>query len=267
MPAASTAPFFVLKALHFTGSTILTQHDADTVARPYLGRRIGLAEIEAMRRAATEQYIARGYVTSGFTVPNQDVGNGVLTLHAVEGKIGRVDVTGTHWLNPNWVKAEIGEGLLQPFDISTLGQYQQILLRDPFIKRLNLSVQPGLAPGDAVVEPDAHPGDLRRLHRLPRQAFGGDAPQHGRVPGLHDRQPEPGHRLLDGDDSHPRGGRRGDRCSGVERDRGRLGTGRLPGHPADRAFDGLGPQHVVSGDGQAFPGIQRHAAERCDAPT
>lgn len=105
-----------------------------------------------MRRAATALYVARGFVTSGFTVPNQNVGNGVLTLHAVEGKVTRIVVTGTHWLRPGWVKSEIAEGVSRPFNIGTLGRYQQILLRDPFLKRLNLSVQPGLKPGNAVVQ-------------------------------------------------------------------------------------------------------------------
>jgi len=40
-------------------------------------------------------------------------------------------------------------GVTTPFNVNDLGRQQQILLQNPFLRRLNLSIQPGLVPGEA----------------------------------------------------------------------------------------------------------------------
>jgi hemolysin activation/secretion protein len=62
---APGATGIVLEAVRFVGNTAIATADLQAVARPYLGRPLGIADLEILRRKVTLLYVERGYVNSG----------------------------------------------------------------------------------------------------------------------------------------------------------------------------------------------------------
>jgi hemolysin activation/secretion protein len=154
-PAAvplDTAPRFVLLGYKIDGNTVLEEAAVRDIIAPYLNKPVSIADLEEMRRQLTLLYITRGYINSGFTVPDQDVSRGVVVFHATEGRIAELNVAGTDHFSPDYFNARLQRGLTTPFNVNDLQEEQQILLQDPLVRRLDLDVQPGLAPGQAKLQ-------------------------------------------------------------------------------------------------------------------
>jgi hemolysin activation/secretion protein len=144
----------VLRGYHVDGNTVLDNAAIDAVFAPYLNRPVSIADLEEMRTRLTRLYVDRGYINSGFVIPDQDASSGIVTFHAVEGRVTEVGTTGTVHFDPDYFNARLERGLSVPFNINDLQAEQQILLQDPLVRRLNLDVAPGLTPGEAKVQAD-----------------------------------------------------------------------------------------------------------------
>ena len=140
---------FVLRGIRLVGNSVLAQAEIDRAVALFVGRSVGLADIEQVRRQLTLLYVNRGYINSGVVVPDQKVADGVLTLRAVEGRLTDIKVTGNRHYRASYFADRLRRGVSVPFNVNDLGKQQQILLQDPFLRRLNLNIEPGLAPGEA----------------------------------------------------------------------------------------------------------------------
>src|SRR5579871_119618 len=156
-PPLSGAPTFQLKAIKFTGHTVISDEALQQVAVPYIGRTVTAADLESLRQRLTVAYVQKGYINSGAILPDQQVADGVVTYQIIEGRLGRIDVEGLDQLNPNYVADRLARGAGPPLNIRELERQQQILLQNPNIERLNVELLPGVRPGDA------------RLHVLARE--------------------------------------------------------------------------------------------------
>jgi len=152
--ALSSAPIFVLRAVKVEGNTALDDPAIDQVIAPYINKPVSIADLEEIRRQLTLLYIDRGYINSGFTIPDQNVENGVVVFRAVEGRVTEIDVSGTKDFDPEYFRGRLERGLAIPFNIADMEREQQILLQDPLVQRLNIELQPGLVPGDARAHAD-----------------------------------------------------------------------------------------------------------------
>jgi hemolysin activation/secretion protein len=150
----STAPLFVLRGVRINGNTVLDQRSIDAVADSYIGHPASITSLEEMRRSLTQLYIDLGYINSGFQVPDQDVADGTVLLQAVEGRVTEIDISGTKHFNPEYFRGRLERGLTTPFNVNQLERRQQILLQDPLVRRLNIELLPGIAPGEARVSAD-----------------------------------------------------------------------------------------------------------------
>ena len=147
----SSDTHFLLKGVRLVGSSVLDQPAVDHAVAPFAGRSIGFGDVEEIRRRLTLLYVDRGYINSGVVVPNQTIADGVLTLQAVEGRLTGIEVTGNRHYRSSYLVDRLQRGVSVPFNVNDLGRQQQILLQDPLLRRLNLSIQPGLRPGEARV--------------------------------------------------------------------------------------------------------------------
>jgi hemolysin activation/secretion protein len=146
----SSAPIFVLRAIKVEGNTALDDRAIREVAAPYIDKPVSIADLEEIRRRLTLLYINRGYINSGFTIPDQNVENGIIVFRAVEGRVTEIDVSGTKDFDPEYFRVRLERGSAIPFNIADMEREQQILLQDPLLQRLNIELQPGLVPGEAV---------------------------------------------------------------------------------------------------------------------
>ena len=157
-PAAAAlldrAPRFVLVGYKIDGNSVLPEDAVKEIFAPYLNHPVSIADLEEMRTRLTRLYIDRGYINSGFVIPDQDASSGVVTFHAVEGRVTEVNTIGIDHFNADYFNDRLERGLTVPFNINELQSEQQILLQDPLVRRLNLDVAPGLTPGEAKVQAD-----------------------------------------------------------------------------------------------------------------
>ena len=153
-PNLPSDPRFVLRSVRLLGNSVLSQADIARVVMPFLGAPISFQDIEEIRRQLTLFYVDQGYINSGIVVPDQTIDNGDLTLQAIEGRLTGIEVTGTRHYRPSYFTSRLHRGVTVPFNVNDLGREQQILLQDPGLRRLNLNIQPGLAPGEAHLTGD-----------------------------------------------------------------------------------------------------------------
>jgi len=144
-----TVPRFTLRGLRVEGNTVLDPPAIDAVAAPYLGKSLTFSDLEELRRHLTQLYIDRGYINSGFVVPDQDVAGGTVLFRAVEGRVTELTVSGAESFAPGYFTGRLERGLSAPFNIAELERQQQILLQDPLVRRLNIDIQPAPIPGEA----------------------------------------------------------------------------------------------------------------------
>lgn len=85
-------PVFV-RYLQVIGNSVLTEAELIEVARPYLGRELGLGDLEALRDDLARACAERGYVTSAVVIPSQSLADGVLEIWIVEATPREVDVS------------------------------------------------------------------------------------------------------------------------------------------------------------------------------
>src|SRR5262249_8438488 len=131
-----------------------------SVTAPYVDREVTAEDLEALRQALTLLYINRGYVNSGAILPDQTVAGGVITFEIIEGTVTAIDVQGTRWFWPGYLRRRLALGTGPPLNVDTLQRQLQLLLEDSRIRRLNADLKPGLQRGESVL-------DVRVEERLP----------------------------------------------------------------------------------------------------
>lgn len=147
----STGPRFVLRGVRLVGNTVVPDADLQAIVAPYLGREIGTSDLQEIRQRVTLTYVERGYLNSGALLPDQTVTDGMVTLEIVEGRVAEVDVQGTDWLDPDYVRRRLERGAGPPLNVNTLQERLQVMLQDPIIDKLNVEIVPGIKPGEAIL--------------------------------------------------------------------------------------------------------------------
>lgn len=113
------------------------------LAQPRLNRCLTLPDMEQLRREATNVYLLRGYVTSQFTLPPQDLSTGVLTLTASEGRIESITLEGQQPLRVRTAFPGMIGNVLNLLDIEQgLEQLNRLSSQ-----QVTIDIRPGQQPG------------------------------------------------------------------------------------------------------------------------
>ena len=94
----------VVKEFRFSGNTVFTSQELQTIAKPFLGRAIGVSDLEQLRHLLTQHYISQGYINSGALLPKQVFKDGIINFQIIEGELSEIRVSGTGWLRPDYVR-------------------------------------------------------------------------------------------------------------------------------------------------------------------
>ncbi|MDR6674363.1 ShlB/FhaC/HecB family hemolysin secretion/activation protein [Xanthomonas sp. 1678] len=158
---APTARFDVM-AYQVVGNTELSAADIERVVYPFLGPQRSEADVEAARAALQTRYANKGLATVAVSVPEQDAGNGLVTLQVSEQRIGRLRVNGASYFSPDAVERgapSLKEGTVPNFkdvqrDIVALNQLPD--------RRVTPDIKPGVGPN--TVDVDLNVDDNLPLH-------------------------------------------------------------------------------------------------------
>lgn len=153
-PPIANLKRFILRKVDVVGNTVIDDAAIRAVVAPYIGKAVTIEDLEEIRRRFTRLYIDRGYINSGAVLPDQNVANGVVTFRFVEGRVTDINIAGTNHFRPEYFSSRLARAAEAPFNIGNLEDEQQILLQDPLIRRLNIELMPGLAPGEASLNAD-----------------------------------------------------------------------------------------------------------------
>lgn len=138
------------------GNTVIPSAILQEIARPYEGRRLSYADLQGLRDQLTLAYVDRGYATSGASLPEQKLSDGVLEVQIIEGKLEDVHVVVDGRFRPAYFQtrlAHLQEGVL---NIQALQRQLQTFQQDPQIEAVQARLEPtstrGLSQLNLVVK-------------------------------------------------------------------------------------------------------------------
>lgn len=155
------------------GNTTLPDESLRRVADRYVGRPLGGAELERLRREVTRLYVEAGYATSGAVIPDQDLRAGRLVVAVVEGRLGTIEVENARGFRPAYLAARLRGPEGEVLNLVRLEQRLRRLRDDPRIRALRAELLPDPIDGAhrlhvRVVEEPRHVAELAMdNHRSP----------------------------------------------------------------------------------------------------
>ncbi|MBY0401353.1 hypothetical protein K2X89_13725, partial [Myxococcota bacterium] len=137
----------VVRELELVGNTAIDDETLLRAATPFLGRPLDSAELERLRRALTRVYVDAGYVSSGATLPEQEVREGRLRIEITEGRLAEIRIVGASHYRESVLRRRLERGAGPPIRVADLEAALRVLSQDPRIARLDARLEPGVRPG------------------------------------------------------------------------------------------------------------------------
>jgi hemolysin activation/secretion protein len=145
------AQFDILE-FEVAGNTVLPVQSIERAVTPFLGPKKLLADVEAARAALEKVYQSAGFLTVFVDVPEQRVADGVVRLQVLEGRIERLQVSGSRYFSQGYIRnkvPELAEGQVPNFNEV---QRQLAVVNRSEERRVQPVLRPGKAPGTVEVD-------------------------------------------------------------------------------------------------------------------
>jgi hemolysin activation/secretion protein len=142
-------PRVFVQRIAVTGSTVFSNDQIDAVTDPYINREVTSEELESLRLALTQLYVQAGYINSGAVLRDQDVRDGTIDFHIIEGELTEVVVTENKRFRTDYLRKRLALDVTKPLNIGTLQQRLQHLQQDDRIQRLQAELRPGIQRGES----------------------------------------------------------------------------------------------------------------------
>lgn len=157
LPATATASVLDLQAIRvrefrFTGNTVFSNAELGAIVAPYLGKELTFEHIDDARRKITDHYISKGYITSGATLPEQSISEGVVWIRVIEGKLEKLSLSGNNGLAPSYFSERLNKSLRGPLQVNAIKEAMELLQQDPRLTSLQGRLVPGSELGLAVFD-------------------------------------------------------------------------------------------------------------------
>ncbi|MET3616231.1 hemolysin activation/secretion protein [Rhizobium aquaticum] len=98
---------FPLKRVDFDASRFVSQAELQAIAAPYVGRKVDISDLQTIVKKVNDVFAARNLITAIAYLPPQDLGQGVLHVAIVEGKLGEMAVKGNRILSDGWIRSAV----------------------------------------------------------------------------------------------------------------------------------------------------------------
>lgn len=136
-----------------SGSTLLARIDIETVLYDFLGPQRHIDDVEAARAALEARFRDAGYPTCVVDLPEQQVEGGVVRFEIVEGRVGRVEITGAKHFSAGRIAAKVPS--LAAGEVPHLPEVQRELAAVNALsgdRTVTPVLRPGETPGTVDVE-------------------------------------------------------------------------------------------------------------------
>jgi hemolysin activation/secretion protein len=154
---------FPIEAYEVEGNTIFPEEKLGETLAPFTGPDKTAQDVETAREALEKAYHLEGYISVLVNIPPQRVEEGTVRLEVIEGKIGKVRVTGNRYFTMEMIRRDLPA--LAPGAILYLPQVQEEL--NDLNRNQDLKVAPVLMPGRELGTVDV---ELKVTDKLPLHA-------------------------------------------------------------------------------------------------
>jgi hemolysin activation/secretion protein len=150
----------ILKEIKFGPSEILSDEELKEISTLYVGKTVSLRDLYKMTARVNFLYRQKGALAAVAVLPQQDITDGIVTVQLIEGRIGKIRVSGNLYTNDDFIinrmKSRSGE-------LVDSNRIQRELIRINSLYDISTRVQ--LAAGETfgtsdldiiVVEPQDH---------------------------------------------------------------------------------------------------------------
>lgn len=117
-------PRFIVKKIDVTGNTLVDDVTLAPILEVGDGLEVTLGILHLIAQEITSLYSTKGYILARAYVPEQEIENGTVTILVVEGKLGKIEVTGNEKFKQEEILARLQPLLNNPaLKESTLEKY------------------------------------------------------------------------------------------------------------------------------------------------
>jgi hemolysin activation/secretion protein len=141
---------FPIQDIELKGADSLSVPDRDRLLKPYIGRCLGVSQLNALLKAITDYYIDKGMVTSRAYLPQQDLSKGHLSVLVVEGKLEGLKGADGSKISDRQLAAAFPGKVGDPLNLREIEQLVDQLNRLPS-NRAQMELAPGSQVGDSEV--------------------------------------------------------------------------------------------------------------------
>jgi hemolysin activation/secretion protein len=148
------------------GNTAFSEEELNKIVEPFIGKKITFTELLQAEQAITNLYVQAGYINSSAVIPagqSFDPNAAVITINIVEGRIGKIEVTGTKRLKPNYISSRLALASKAPFNQEKLLKALQLLQLNPLIKNISAELSPTPDPEVSLLTVTVNEGDSNRI--------------------------------------------------------------------------------------------------------
>lgn len=139
----------LVEDIRITGNDSLPDSLLREIASPFEGRELSYSDLMALRDQLTLAYVDRGYVTSGATIPEQRIEDGVIEIRIIEGRLQDVDVEVHGRFRPNYFRDRIKAAQPGAVNVLRLQEQLELFQQDPRIQQLQARLEPTAVRGES----------------------------------------------------------------------------------------------------------------------
>ncbi len=154
-------PVFDIWEIRVQGNTVLSNKQVESAIYGFLGPGKTFDDVQLAQAALGEVYRNEGYAFASVSIPQQSVDKGIVKLAVVEGKLGRVRITGNRYFSRKEIRKNIPS--MQEGSVPRIDDIQRDLALLNRTSR-DRSITPLARPGK---EPDTVDLELKVKDALP----------------------------------------------------------------------------------------------------
>jgi len=143
----AAVPAITVSDIRIRGNRAISDEELDAMTAQYEGRSITVEELLGLRQRLSRAYFDQGYVNSGVIIPDQQVADGIITLHVIEGELSGIVVDGNKALRDSYLKNRVMRGVSDPLNIGELQTSLRLLQEEPLVSSVKAQFVPGDTPG------------------------------------------------------------------------------------------------------------------------
>lgn len=151
----------MVREIEIVGNYVVSDEELARVVRPYIGQSLTLTDIYGIADSITAYYQKQGYGLASATVPAQRIGNGMVTLEVIEGRIASVSTEGNQRYDESFLVGQVDQ--LPSGEVYRSDAMEEEMLRLNDLPGLTARavIRPGEAYGtsDIVLRVDEDPSE------------------------------------------------------------------------------------------------------------